>query len=165
MNIATGGAKEKMTEEFREEELLFLMKKINIDLEARLEKDLRKQDMSGTQVYFLIYILRHHPGGTYITELCHEIGISKATLSVLVKKLREKGYLCFRENPGDVRRKKVLPTEKLSAESGELLRQAERMESEICSGLDRVEKQRLWELEHRILKRLSKIEDRQEVMV
>ena len=79
-----------MTEEFREEELLFLMKKINIDLGARLEKDLRKQDMSGTQVYFLIYILRHHPGGTYITELCHEIGISKATLSVLVKKLREK---------------------------------------------------------------------------
>lgn len=66
---------------------------------------------------------------------------------------------------GDVRKKKVLPTEKLSAESGELLRQAERMESEICSGLDRVEKQRLWELEHKILKRLSKIEDRQEVMI
>lgn len=154
-----------MTEEFREEELLFLMKKINIDLEARLEKELRKPDMSGTQVYFLVYILRHHPKGTYITELCHEIGISKATLSVLVKKLREKGYLCFRENPGDVQKKKVLPTEKLSAESGELLRQAERMESEICSGLDRVEKQRLWELEHKILKRLSKIEDRQEVMI
>lgn len=154
-----------MTEEFREEELLFLMKKINIDLEARLEKELRKPDMSGTQVYFLVYILRHHPKGTYITELCHEIGISKATLSVLVKKLREKGYLCFRENPGDVRKKKVMPTEKLSAESGELLRQAERMESEICSGLDRAEKQRLWELEHKILKRLSKIEDRQEVMV
>ena len=161
----TGGAKEKVTEEFREEELLFLMKKINIDLEARLEKELRKPDMSGTQVYFLVYILRHHPKGTYITELCHEIGISKATLSVLVKKLREKGYLCFRENPGDVRKKKVMPTEKLSAESGELLRQAERMESEICSGLDRAEKQRLWELEHKILKRLSKIEDRQEVMV
>lgn len=154
-----------MTEEFREEELLFLMKKINIDLEARLEKELRKPDMSGTQVYFLVYILRHHPKGTYITELCHEIGISKATLSVLVKKLRKKGCLCFRENPGDVRKKKVLPTEKLSAESGELLRQAERMESEICSGLDRVEKQRLWELEHKILKRLSKIEDRQEVMI
>ncbi len=66
---------------------------------------------------------------------------------------------------GDVQKKKVLPTEKLSAESGELLRQAERMESEICSGLDRVEKQRLWELEHKILKRLSKIEDRQEVMI
>lgn len=154
-----------MIKEVQEEELLFLLKKINIDLEVRLEKELSKQDMSGTQVYFLVYILRHHPNGTYITELCREIGISKATLSVLVKKLREKGYLYFRENPEDIRKKKVLPTEKLAAEGSELLRQAERMESGICSGLNGIEKQRLCELEHKILKGLSKIEDRQEVTV
>lgn len=164
-NTVTGGAEEKMGEEFKEEELLFLLKKINIDLEVRLEKELKRQDMSGTQVYFLVYILRHHPRGTYITELCREIGISKATLSVLVKKLREKGYLCFRENPADVRKKKVLPTEKLEAEGKEMIRRAERMESEMCSGLDRVEKQRLYELEHKILKRLNKKEEKQEVTV
>ena len=91
-----------MIEEFQTERLLLLLKKINIDMELRLEKALGKEDMSGTQAYFLVYILRHHPGGTYITELCHEIGVSKATLSTLAKKLREKGYLCFEENPKDV---------------------------------------------------------------
>lgn len=161
----TGGVIKEMEGKFQEEELLFLLKKINIDLEACLERELRKRDMSGTQVYFLVYILRHHPMGTYITELCREIGVSKATLSVLVKKLREKGYLFFRDNPEDVRKKKVLPTEKLTARAGELIRQAEQMESEICSGLDQSEKQRLCELEHKVLKRLSKIEDRQEVTV
>lgn len=154
-----------MIKEIPEEELIFLLKKISIDLEVRLEKEMRKRDMSGTQVYFLVYILRHHPKGTYITELCREIGISKATLSVLVKKLREKGYLCFRENPEDIRKKKVVPTKKLTAEGSELLRQAEQMESGICGMLNGKEKQRLCELEHKILKGLSKIEDGQEVTV
>ena len=45
----------------------------------------------------MVYLLRHHPQGTYLTELCREIGVSKPTLSVLMKKLREKGYLTFRK--------------------------------------------------------------------
>lgn len=131
-------------------------------MEIRLEKALRRKNLSGTQVYFLVYILRHHPLGTYITELCREVGISKATLSVLVKKLREKGYLCFRENPGDVRKKMILPTEKLNEEGAEFLRQAERLEAEICGALEPGETQRLWELENKILTGLSETEKRQE---
>ena len=149
-------------EKFRKDEMVFLMKKMNIDLEIRLEKALRRKNLSGTQVYFLVYILRHHPLGTYITELCREVGISKATLSVLVKKLREKGYLCFRENPGDVRKKMILPTEKLNEEGAEFLRQAERLETEICGALEPGETQRLWELENKILTGLSETEKRQE---
>lgn len=149
-------------EKFRKDEMVFLMKKINIDLEIRLEKALRRKNLSGTQVYFLVYILRHHPLGTYITELCREVGISKATLSVLVKKLKEKGYLCFRENPGDVRKKMILPTEKLNEEGAEFLRQAERLEAEICGALEPGETQRLWELENKILTGLSETEKRQE---
>lgn len=149
-------------EKFQKDEMVFLMKKINIDLEIRLEKALRRKNLSGTQVYFLVYILRHHPLGTYITELCREVGISKATLSVLVKKLREKGYLCFRENPGDVRKKMILPTEKLNEEGAEFLRQAERLEAEICGALGPGETQRLWELENKILTGLSETEKRQE---
>lgn len=42
--------------------------------------------MTSVQIYFRVYILRHHPNGTYFTELCHEIGVSKATLSALIKK-------------------------------------------------------------------------------
>ena len=142
-----------------------MMKKIGLDLASQVEMNLKCGGISGIQVYFMVYILRHHPKGTYITELCREIGISKATLSVLVKKLREKGYLCFRENPEDIRKKKVVPTKKLTAEGSELLRQAEQMESGICGMLNGKEKQRLCELEHKILKGLSKIEDGQEVTV
>ena len=148
-----------MSEDYPAEELIFLMKKLSIDLEIQLEKSLREKDMSGVQVYFMVYILRHHPKGTYITELCHEIGVSKATLSVLVKKLREKGYLRFQETPEDVRKKKVVPTEKLVIEGNGFLERAERMEETICSGLDCREKKQLWDLEQKILLQLTKMEN------
>ena len=96
-----------MTETFPTEELLSMMKKISLELSAQLELKLKTEDMSGVQVYFLAYILRHHKEGSCLTELCREVGVSKPTLSVLVKKLREKGYLCFQENPGDNKKKKI----------------------------------------------------------
>ena len=100
-----------MTEDFRTEELLFMVRKISLDLTAQIELCFKSENMSGIQAYFMVYILRHHPEGTYLTELSHEIGVSKSTLSELIKKLREKGYLYFQENPCDVRKKKVLPRE------------------------------------------------------
>ena len=83
----------------------------------------------------MVYILRHHPEGTYLTDIARETGVSKSTLSALIKKLREKGYLYFQENPCDVRKKTVLPTEKLKSEGRAFLKKAEEMEEEICSVL------------------------------
>lgn len=144
-----------MTGDFQTEDLIFMMKKISLNMEVQLKRCLDRWDMSGTQVYFMVYILRHHPGGSYITDMCREIGVSKATLSVMVKKLREKGYLRFQESQGDVRRKKIVPTEKLIAEGNEFLKQAEQMESEICSGLDQREREQLWHLEQKMLRQTA----------
>lgn len=140
-----------MTESFRMEELLYMMKKIGLNLTAQLELYLKSGDITGGQVYFLVYILRHHPEGTYLTELCRETGLSKATLSALIKKLREKDYLYFLTDPDDVRKKKVLPTAKLNAEGKEFLERAERMESEICSALDQKEQLQFWKLERKLM--------------
>ena len=110
-------------------------------------------------------------GQGFITEMCREIGVSKATLSVLVKKLREKGYLCFQESPGDVRKKRSVPTEKLIVQGNGFLQRADRMEAQICSPLGRKEREELWELEQKILTQLKKMEKenreikRQEVTV
>ena len=93
------------------EELIFMMRRVGLDLSLRLEQELRHGDLSGVQVYLMVYLLRHHRDGTYLTEICKEVGVSKSTLSALLKKLRKSGYLRFEENPEDIRRKKVLPTE------------------------------------------------------
>ena len=71
-----------MEEDFRTERQLYLMRRISLNLTEQLELNLKDGNISGIQVYFLVYILRHHPEGTYLTELCREIGVSKSTLSV-----------------------------------------------------------------------------------
>ena len=156
-----------MTESFRTEEMFFMMKKINLDWTAQLEMKFPRKDVTGVQLYFLVYILRHHPKGTYITELCHEIGVAKSTLPELIKKLREKGYLYFERNPDDIRKKKVVPTEQLLNKAEELLKNADQIEAEIFSVLDRQERIQMWKLEKKLLMQLAKMEDneknRQEV--
>ncbi len=156
-----------MDDNVESEELLFMMKRISLDMTAQLEKRLGYKDLTGVQVYLLVYILRHHPDGTYLTELCREIGVSKPTISMLIKKLREKGYLYFREDPADVRKKKVLPTSKLMTEGEEFLKKADQMETEICSVLEDQEKNQLWKLEKKIMMKFDGMEhkekNRQEV--
>ena len=147
-----------MTETFPTEELLSMMKKISLELSAQLELKLKTEDMSGVQVYFLAYILRHHKEGSCLTELCREVGVSKPTLSVLVKKLREKGYLCFQENPGDIRRKKILPTARLLDEGDEFLQKVSQMETEIYSIFSQKEKESLGCLEQKLLSWLTRLE-------
>ena len=157
-----------MEESFSTEELLFMMKKLSLNMTAQLELNLKYKSITGVQVYFLVYILRHHPEGTYLTELCHEIGVSKPTLSALIKKLREKGYLYFQENPDDIRKKKVLPTEKLLTEGEEFLQKARQMEAEIYSVFDGKEKEQLWNLEQKASDaalRMERNENRQEVIL
>lgn len=74
-----------MKESFSAEELIFQIKRLNLQMSAQLEVNLKSRSMTGVQVYFMVYILRHHPEGTYLTELCRETGISKPTLSALIK--------------------------------------------------------------------------------
>lgn len=150
-----------MTEDIRTEELLFMAKKIGLDLTSQLEFYLGDQEMSGIQAYFMVYILRHHPEGTYLTELCREIGLSKSTLSAMLKKVRKAGYILFREEPEDIRKKKILPTDKLRAEDEQLLRKADRMESELFSVLDQQEKALLWKMERKLLLHLTDMEHSQ----
>lgn len=147
-----------MEEDFRTERQLYLMRRISLNLTEQLELNLKDRNISGIQVYFLVYILRHHPEGTYLTELCREIGVSKSTLSVLIKKLRIEGYLCFQENPEDIRKKKVLPTEKLNAEKEQFLQKALQAEKEICGALDGREWEQLCMLEQKLLAQLARTE-------
>ena len=119
------------------------MKRISTRLTAQIETRLGQKTMTGVQVYFLVYILRHHPKGTYLTELYREIGISKSTLSALIKKMEEKEYLYIHTDSEDIRKKKVLPTAKLIGEGDQLLREVDQMESELFSGLNPQEKKQL----------------------
>ena len=147
-----------MPEDISAEELIFTIRKVGLHLTTQLELCFKEKEISGIQAYFLVYILRHHPKGTFLTELYHEIGVSKPTLSVLIKKLKQKGYLSLEENPEDIRKKKVIPTAKLLEEGENFLQQADQMESDICSVLNPQEKTQLQSLAQKVLEQMVKLE-------
>lgn len=150
-----------MPKDISAEELIFTIRKVSLHLTTQLELCFKEKEISGIQAYFMVYILRHHPKGTFLTELCHEIGVSKPTLSVLIKKLKQKGYLSLEENPEDIRKKKVIPTAKLLEEGKDFLRQADQMESDICSVLNPQEKTQLQSLAQKVLEQMVKLEQKE----
>lgn len=147
-----------MSEKITIEDLIYIIKKIYRNLALQLEKYLKHENTSGIQGYLLVYILRHHLEGTYITELCHETGLSKPSMSELIKKLRINGYLYFEENPEDIRKKKLLPSKKLLLKREELLQRAEKMELSINRIMDSMEIAELWKLEQKLEKELKEME-------
>lgn len=64
------------------------------------------------QAHILQYILRHREHGTSLTAIHRDFGYSMATLSGMLKRLREKGYIRTETCAVDDRRKLLYPTEK-----------------------------------------------------
>lgn len=64
-------------------------KKINIALDTYLNERLASTDLTAAQGNVLFFILEH--SGVHSTRIHKQLGISRGTVSGLIKKLREKG--------------------------------------------------------------------------
>lgn len=95
------------------EQLYLTAKRYCRAAEDALERNIRPQGLSASQGFLLLHVLREHPGGVTLTQLHQELGLAKATLSQVVKTLREKGYLRAAVCREDERQRLLTPTEKL----------------------------------------------------
>lgn len=95
------------------EQLYLTAKRYCRAAEDALERNIRPQGLSASQGFLLLHVLREHPGGVTQTQLHQELGLAKATLSQVVKTLREKGYLRAAVCREDERQRLLTPTEKL----------------------------------------------------
>ncbi len=140
-----------MKENISKEDLLLMVKRLDLSLDAHLNRVMGGQDLSGGQAAVLCYLLRHHPEGSCIRDLCLELGVSHATLSLMIKKLQEKGYLSVQADAADRRKRKLTATEKLLREAGGFLKRSDQAESQICKALDSRERQELYRLQKKML--------------
>lgn len=101
-----------------EDKVLWNIKRINLEMENVMNCILEDIGLTASQGAVLLYILEHP--GQYLcsTELHLRFGISKATVSSLLKKLRQKGYIQFIPCRSDDRQKLIQATAK-----AELLRE------------------------------------------
>ncbi len=68
-------------------------RQIGIGLDQLVNRSLSQADISGVQALTLLYILQNAEDGVSVTSLHLASGHSKATISRLVKRLWEKGYV------------------------------------------------------------------------
>lgn len=87
-------------------------RQISIQMEQMANCCLAQAEITGVQAQMLLYLLRHSEGGISVTELHQITGYSKATVSSLVKRLREKGYIRMEPCLEDDRRRLFFSTEK-----------------------------------------------------
>lgn len=93
--------------------LLLQMKRIYISIDRMMNELTEQSGLTAAQTSVLTYLLEHSKSRMmYATNIHKEFGLSRATVSGLVKKLKTKGYLTIQDCEGDDRQKRIVVTDK-----------------------------------------------------
>ena len=129
-------------------------RQICIQMERMANYYLAASDVTGVQAQMLLYILRHSETGVSVTDLHQISGYSKATISNLVKRLREKGYIRVEACEEDDRRRLLFSTEKGRRIQALLVASIREVENSLYRGLSAEELSTLDQLQKRMLQNL-----------
>lgn len=88
------------------------LRQLNAYLTQYGKKSMDKMKLTPAQSMLLEYLLLGRKDEYYLTDICAELGLAKATVSVMLKTLRSNGYLEVKLCSGDDRRRKVVLTDK-----------------------------------------------------
>lgn len=110
-----------------EQNFYSLCRNVEVRVETLFQRELADLDLTPAQANLLLVILESYPNGTTITELHSSMGVTKSSLSSLIKSLRQKGYLCTTNHETDDRVKVLQPTDKLFKTSKKLQSAEERL--------------------------------------
>lgn len=92
--------------------ILWTLKQLHLAMEQYGKLCMHQGDLTPTQAAVLHDLLAHKERGNYGVDLHARLGISKSCVSCALKALKQKGYLCLKENPTDDRKKRIILTQK-----------------------------------------------------
>ena len=110
-----------------QQDIIKTYKSIHYSIESAVNSMLSDNDLTASQSHALMFILASG-GDVTASEIHRRLGISRPTVSGLIKKLRSKGYVTIEGDESDERLKHIIATDKAG------LRR-----EEICSCMSRVE--------------------------
>lgn len=92
-------------------------------------------DITPTQSLLLYILLKEGKDGICSSDICAESGLSRATVSGMLKLLRKNGYVTMECTPEDERRKKIVLTEKAYAIQDDVEQELKRQGQVLCRGI------------------------------
>lgn len=132
-------------------------RQICIQMERLANEYLAGADITGVQAQMLLYLLRQGETGASVTDLHQVSGYSKATISNLVKRLREKGYVRAELCREDDRRRLLFTTEKGRRQQALLITAVRSVEDALYQGFSPEELSTLDRLQKRMLQNVSAV--------
>lgn len=101
-----------MAQHIDENRLVHDNRLISIKMEQLANRALAKSELTAVQAHILQYILGRSESGTTLTAIHREFDCSMGSLSCILKRLREKGYIRMEGCKSDDRQKLIFATEK-----------------------------------------------------
>lgn len=132
---------------------------ISIQMEQWVNRTLEPVGLTAAQASILLHVLNQGEEGTSLTAIHRAFGYSMPTLSGMLKRLREKGYLRVEPCADDDRCKKLLGTEKGRRLQRELEERSRQMEERLYSCFTGEELRDLDALQRKLLGHLSILTD------
>ena len=133
----------------------FYFKKISEKLERRANAEGTRREITYSQGKVLWYLHRHEGERVTMRELEKFFDCSHATVSGLVKRLKEKGYLTVEQDETDKRAKILKPTAKEAASFAEMKSRRQKVEEVLLKGFSDEEKTAVSEYLDRIYQNLE----------
>ena len=132
---------------------------ISIQMEQWVNRTLEPVGLTAAQASILLHVLNQGEEGTSLTAIHRAFGYSMPTLSGMLKRLREKGYLRVEPCADDDRCKKLLGTEKGRRLRRELEERSRQMEERLYSCFTSKELRDLDALQRKLMGHLSILTD------
>ena len=130
-------------------------RQIGIGLDQLINRILAQADITGVQALTLLYILQNSQNGVSVTSLHLASGHSKATVSKLVKRLWEKGYVSLEPSREDGRQRLLYGTKEGRQLKVFLERSIAASENQLYRGFSPGDLEALDRLQKKMLENLS----------
>ena len=143
-------------EEIREDNILRRMKKLSLLISVKIDQIFMENGLTAAQSEVLIFLLSEEAGQEMFSGDLHvELGISKAAVSMQLKKLRQKGYIILQTSSGDDRLKHIRLTDKARQMKQELDGKMKAFMKGIYRGFSEADYEQLSQLTDRMLENLN----------
>lgn len=147
-------------EEKKDDNILRMLKKLSLTVSVKMDQIFAEDDLTASQIDVLKFLLDHgSEQRIFSTELHLGLGISKSAVSMLLKKLRQKGYITLSPCLGDDRLKRIALTEKTWRLKQKLEEKVDVFQEQLYQGFTEKEYEQLGQSVQRMLTNLRLRED------
>lgn len=115
--------------------MIWLIKQLNISLDQYGRETRKAEALTPSESFVLSFLLFHKEQELCATDIHLKFGLSKASVSSVLKSLRQKGYLERKTAPGDDRRKQIVLTTKAFEAEKQVTEILKIRQSCLCRGI------------------------------